>query len=712
MRVTGTSRDRGAGWRHSAFGLFVVLAAGFLGTAANAQSRGISVELRTAQTTDAPVLETVKLYANSHALVIGIDAYKGGTKGWPRLSNAVRDAEQVAVALTAKGFQVTLLKNLDSNALESRLEDFFIDKGDDPEARLFVWFAGHGHTERGLGYLVPADAPLPQKDGRGFKRKALSMRQFGVYVRQARSKHVYTVFDSCFSGTIFEGARATPPVAITRATALPVRQFLSSGDTNQTVSDDGTFRELFLDALAGRRRADANGDGYLTASELGLFMTDRMINYTNDAQTPKYGKLRDKDWDRGDFVFKLASLTPANQRAGIGLADRETAYWKSVESLDSADAYRLYLKNYPTGDYADLARLKVASLAPVAPAPSFQVTALDQTMVVSGAAKLNIRGVPGGPKVGGLKTGDQVEVTGKIEHEGALWYRVAVAGGGAGFVFGKYLADKPLTAVKPAVGVYPKPSALAPGAVFQDCPDCPEMVVVPPGDFMMGSPKSEADRSDNEGPVHRVKILAAFAVSKYEVTFDAFDACVSAGGCSHKLGDQGWGRGRRPVINVNWGDAQEYVSWLSKKTGKTYRLLSEAEWEYVARAGTETPFHTGKRITTDQANFNGNATYIGWSKGAYRKQTVPVGSFGANQFGLHDVHGNVWEWVKDCWNGSYDGAPIDGSTWTAGDCTNRVLRGGSWLNAPRDFRSASRIESRTDDRNILIGFRIARTFAR
>ena len=204
-------------------------------------------------------------------------------------------------------------------------------------------------------------------------------------------------------------------------------------------------------------------------------------------------------------------------------------------------------------------------------------------------------------------------------------------------------------------------------------------------------------------------IPAAFAVGKYEVTFDEWDACVSAGGCSHKPGDEGWGRGRHPVIKVSWNDVQTYLVWLSNKTGKTYRLLSEAEWEYVARAGTTTPFHTGEQISTSQANFDGNYTYNGSSKGEFRDRTVPVGSFGANQFGLHDVHGNVVEWVQDCWNGNYKGAPSDGSAWTTGDCEDRVLRGGSWLNDPWILRSAIRDGYRIDIRINLFGFRVART---
>ena len=231
-----------------------------------------------------------------------------------------------------------------------------------------------------------------------------------------------------------------------------------------------------------------------------------------------------------------------------------------------------------------------------------------------------------------------------------------------------------------------------PGRRFRDCEGswCPEMVVVPSGSYMMGSPESEEGRNDDEGPVHRVRIAKAFAVGVHEVTFEEWDACRRAGGCRHNPDDEGWGRGRRPVINVSWKDAQEYVRWLSRETGEEYRLLSESEWEYVARAGTTTPFHFGSTISTEQANYNGNYTYGSGRKGEYRRKAVSVKSFPPNDFGLHNVHGNVWEWVEDCWHESYRGAPVDGSAWTSGgDCSRRVLRGGSWLYSPQVLRSAA-----------------------
>ena len=239
------------------------------------------------------------------------------------------------------------------------------------------------------------------------------------------------------------------------------------------------------------------------------------------------------------------------------------------------------------------------------------------------------------------------------------------------------------------------------GSRFQDCAECPQMVVIPAGSFLMGSPESEEEREDDEGPQHRVTIREPFAVGAYEVTFEEWDACAAEGGCgSYLQDDMGWGRGRRPAINVSSGDAQEYVRWLSRKTGEEYRLLSEAEWEYAARAGTTTRYSFGDEITPSDANYGEN---IG--------KTQRVGSYRANGFGLYDVHGNAREWVQDCWNGSYAGSPNNGDAWEVGNCSVRVLRGGSWLINSGYLRSADRGWGLFVYRNDSLGFRVARTLA-
>ena len=238
------------------------------------------------------------------------------------------------------------------------------------------------------------------------------------------------------------------------------------------------------------------------------------------------------------------------------------------------------------------------------------------------------------------------------------------------------------------------------------------MVVIPAERFQMGSPASEEGRYDYEGPRHAVT-LRSFAMGVTEVTFGEWDACVRGGGCDgRRPDDRGWGQGRRPVINVSWADAQAYVQWLSGRTEAAYRLPSESEWEYAARAGTTTPFHTGPTISTNQANYNGNLGYGSGNRGRYRRQTTPVRTFAPNLFGLYDVHGNVWEWVEDCWHDNYRGAPLDEMAWERGgngDCGRRVLRGGSWNSAPRLLRSANRNRYSSGLRLDSAGFRVSRT---
>ena len=282
----------------------------------------------------------------------------------------------------------------------------------------------------------------------------------------------------------------------------------------------------------------------------------------------------------------------------------------------------------------------------------------------------------------------------------------------------------PGSPLQPVAGIFPsvrtaKPlsaaeeRALQPKDLFKECESCPEMVVVPAGEFTMGAPETERNSDADERPQHRVVFANRFAVGQFAVTFAEWDACVAAGGCkNYRPADRGWGRGRQPVINLWWEDARAYARWISEKTGRPYRLLSEAEREYVTRAGTTTPFWWGASISTEQANYDGGFTYGCRRKGEYRQRTVAVESFAPNPWGLYQVHGNVYEWVEDCWNSNYEGAPSDGSAWLTGNCARRVMRGGSWQFAPWHLRSAARgtVATAVDFR--IVSMRIARPFAR
>ncbi|MBX3517233.1 MAG: SUMF1/EgtB/PvdO family nonheme iron enzyme [Rhodospirillales bacterium] len=277
--------------------------------------------------------------------------------------------------------------------------------------------------------------------------------------------------------------------------------------------------------------------------------------------------------------------------------------------------------------------------------------------------------------------------------------------------------SKPAPAVKPAPPApqpAPSPVTLSAGKSFTDCTDnCPEMVTLPGGTFLMGSPENETSRYSDEGPQRKVTI-PPFAIGKYEVTFAEWDACFAVGGCNrYRPDDQGWGRDRRPVINVSWRDAQAYVAWLSKVTGKPYRLPTEAEWEYAARAGTTTPFALPPPKGSNDIAAKGLANCNGCGSHWDGKSTAPVGSFPANAWGLCDLHGNVHEWVEDIWHDSYQRAPVDGSAWTDGEGREpsryRVIRGGSWYNSPRYLRSAVHFGLGPDIRGANRGFRVART---
>ena len=250
------------------------------------------------------------------------------------------------------------------------------------------------------------------------------------------------------------------------------------------------------------------------------------------------------------------------------------------------------------------------------------------------------------------------------------------------------------------------------GSSFRDLetPWCPELVVVQAGRFLMGSPATEEGHDPGEAPQHEVRFARPFALGRYPVAFEEYDHfCDDTGRATPP--DQSWGRGRRPVIDVSWEDATAYCAWLSNRVGQAYRLPSEAEWEYACRAGTTTPFWTGATIGAEQANYDGSFVYGPGVTGEYRERTMPVDSFPANPWQLHDMHGNVWEWCQDCWNENYSGAPADGSAWSQGDCSLRVVRAGSWADRPRVLRSANRGRLKPGDRYHFLGFRVARTLA-
>jgi formylglycine-generating enzyme required for sulfatase activity len=256
------------------------------------------------------------------------------------------------------------------------------------------------------------------------------------------------------------------------------------------------------------------------------------------------------------------------------------------------------------------------------------------------------------------------------------------------------------------------------GQIFRDCANCPVMVAIPAGSGLIGSPLSESGHESSEEPRRSIRFIRPFAVSRDSITFSEWDSCVAEGGCDNFIpGDMGWGRASQPLVLVSWNDAKAYVAWLSKKTNETYRLLSESEWEYSARACrsaacSEWTFWFGDVINPDLANYDWRYSYAGGRKAQAPLKPQPTNTFGPNTFGLFNMAGNVAQWVEDCWNSNLRDLPGDGSARMSGDCSAHVIRGGSWNDDPVNLRSAARKYDTVSAREPNIGFRVARELSR
>jgi len=405
-----------------------------------------------------------------------------------------------------------------------------------------------------------------------------------------------------------------------------------------------------------------------------------------------------------------------------GDARYELIFWESIRDSDRPEDYEAYLKAFPEGRFAPLAKaravyLRKAAVKSVSPgAPKIE----EVEAVYEAVKTANLREGPSAKTriVGSLNKGDTVLVTGRVVDRN--WYRIETNTGLSGFVYGGLIRHSPEGSVaseaapKQPAGAKPRqdtktvkavarrePAAPKAPAVqireFKDCPECPLMISLPGGRFVMGD--ARGDRT--ESPAHAVSISKSFAIGKHEVTVGQWNACVLDGGCGYSpqaaVTDP-----EAPVRDLSWGDARQYVKWLSAKTGKTYRLPTEAEWEYAARGGTKTRYWWGNKLVKGKANCKDCG-------GDYdRSAPAKVNSFGPNPFGLHETNGGVWEWVLDCWHKNYQGAPKDGSARGQDNCRERVLRGGSWRNDSSYIHSASRFKYDADVRYLTNGFRVVK----
>ncbi len=649
----------------------------------------------------------VYLYKDYHALVVGVGDYDR----WPDLPNAVEDAKEVSAALKRLGFAVKEAYNPTSRELTKALNDMTYKDGREKNRAILFYFAGNGETETladgtKFGYIIPKDCPLIKDDPGGFINLAISMKDIETYSLRIQSKHVLALFDSCFSGSLFSLGRAVPE-DISEKSALPVRQYITAGNEDEPVPDRSMFKRCLLLGLEGD--ADLTRDGYITGSELGMYLSDKVVQYTRRAQHPQYGKINNPDLDRGDFIIKLAdsgAMTTLSVNASVSGA---RVYVDGIEMgqtplVDFAlsegnhqirvvkEGYKPYEKDVHIDE--DRTSSLYASLTPIRVAPRTGRLYVDTRPDNARIRILNI--TPSYHRGMELQAGRyHIEVSASTNETKRQWINLDAGED-------KYV-DMRLAEITPP------PGPQLEGKTFTNSIGM-RFVPIPNGTFMMGSKLSASEVAGKYGgkesyygkehPQHHVTISKPFYMQTTEVTQGQWKAIM--GNTPMRFnGDN------NPVEGVSWNDAQEFIRKLSRKEGTNkYRLPTEAEWEYACRAETTTPFYTGDCISTDQANYDGNYPGSACSKGVDREKTVEVGSFAPNAWGLYDMHGNVWEWCED-WYGNYiAGAVTDPKGPSSG--SGRVLRGGSFGPDAGHVRSAYRLRCGPALRSLYHGFRIVR----
>lgn len=659
----------------------------------------------------------------------------------PEVSYAHNDAEAFKRFVTdTLGFDSDNVIDL-RDATKSQLETAFGVKGNaegllwryiDPSggSDVVVFYSGHGVPGKGgRGYLLPVDSNPDTAELNGYPIDLLYENLGGLATRST------TVFlDACFSGGSPRGMliRSASPVYveadITGGAGLTV---LTAASGAQLASWDekarhGLFTEHLLNGLYGA--ADADGDGQVTAREAKLHLDRTMTR----AARREFGRLQDAGL-HGDESAVLSFSAPGGWGSRPLLGPPPAAFTVLAEPAQARVRVLNIGPQYRAGMELAAGSYQVEASAPGYVTKTETVThgssATVHRMVLSRPGQpFTIDPAPAHAQVRLLDHGEAYQ-RGMLLPPGS--YRVEASAEGYETATETVAHGSSPTVRRVAL----RKAGPKAGDRFRDCPECPEMVVLPAGSYRMGSPSYET-----EGPVHEVTFTTPFALGVYEVTVAEFGRFVdetgySAGSSCHTYGGGNWedraGRswrnpgfgqsGRSPVACVNWNDAQAYAAWLSRETGEQYHLPSESEWEYAARAGTATARYWGEGESGQCRHANGadasvKERYSAWSWPVAscrdgHVHTAPVGSLAANGWGLHDMLGNVWEWTADCWNGSYGGAPSDGSAWEYGECDRRVLRGGSWSDGPSGLRAADRGGITSGYRNVDFGFRVARTLA-
>jgi formylglycine-generating enzyme required for sulfatase activity/uncharacterized caspase-like protein len=642
------------------------------------------------------------------ALLIGVSEYEPGLDGLPSAVNDVIAMQQVLTHSDMGEFadeDVTVLQNPDRQTMETAIYNLFANRA--KEDLVLLYFSGHGVVDES-GEFYFASRYSRKENGRLVPPTAVAARSVRDWLEQSRSQHKVIILDSCFSGAFAKGVKAKDSGSINperflggKGTAI----LTASTSTQYALAQDGFDLSVYTHYLVEGIRtggADQGDDGFIDMEELHAY-TSSKVKEAAPAMTPEFYPVKD------GYKIRLAKSPKDDPQLKYRKAVKQKAYQGtfSIPARRLLNSLRLQLKL--ATDVAEAIEAEV--LQPYREyqrkLQEYEETLVEALKMENPLSQRTLNDLKDYQQHLALLAEDVMPIATKL-----LGESLAIVSSDD---------TTPHTVRLSAHAEAPHPTPKSPPTfefdvvtvntqgkeksrdrkraefVTEDLGNgvTLEMVAIPGGTFQMGS-----EEDDDEKPIHTVTV-EPFFMGKYPVTQAQYEAIVGTNPANFK-------GAKRPVEQVSWDDAIAFCTQLSQKTGKTYRLPSEAEWEYACRAGTTTPFHFGDTITPDLANYDGNYTYGDAPKGMYREQTTDVGSFPANAFGLYDMHGNVWEWCADPWHDNYQGAPTDGAVWeTGGDAAKRRLRGGSWGDFPVDCRSANRFSVAPDVRNyFFVGFRV------
>ncbi|GAB3539735.1 hypothetical protein GCM10027343_07670 [Noviherbaspirillum agri] len=599
------------------------------------------------------------------ALVIGNEAYRSDP-----LRNPVNDARAVSEMLRASGFAVIHHENDTGLQMKEAIREFS-ERLQNGSVGLF-YFAGHGIQVGARTVLLPvdADSSVPAS----LLTKGIDVQLVHQGMSSPRpDKQNFVILDTCLNNPF---GMEDAPVGST----APPDTMVISATAPGTEASDGTAREgngLFAAHLLKALSAPVPSDGDLFRNVAAAvrdasngkqvpLIASSSYSHTNSFVRPMPPFLI---YERSSSpqLADIASDEGARSRAILpkdSAEQYELAFWDSIKDSNHVSDYEAYLQAYPKGRFTALAKARIERLKAAEKAD----------------AKVEKPAPPAKPPAERPRPAPAQKALPERERPAPQEAKPK---------------DAPAPAEQPAQGKLPPPTVGI--SELKDCPSCPTMIALPAGTFTMGSNSGDP----SEKPAHRVTIGAPFAIGKYEVTVEQWNACVEAGSCS-RITNGGERAPKSPVRDVSWDDAQQYVKWLSKSTGKAYRLPTEAEWEYAARGGTSTRFWWGERMRQGTANCKECGEP--WDAA----DPANVGTFAANPFGLHDMNGSVWEWVSDCWHTSFKGAPTNGKTWDTPNCRERAIRGGSWRDGAAYMPSSTRFKYAATVRHSQNGFRVAR----